>query len=187
MKRLIYLILTIIMAIVIFGFSSQESKKSNELSHKIDIKIFNLVKEKTEETSVSQNVSSKVDVERNDINSEEIKKDNAVKENKEQPKYPLDNKTFNDIDYIVRKTAHVTLYTLFAIFLTLFIKTYKIKNWKTILIVIVIGFLYACFDEYNQKIRGTRTGIFSDTLYDTSGCIIGLTITMILLKLKNNK
>ena len=162
-KRILYLILTLMMAIIIFFFSSQNSKDSNGLSYRIDIKIFNLINRKTETTSASS-VESNYRV--------------KVDKNKE-PKYPVNDKRFRDIDFVVRKTAHVTLYALFAVFLTLFLKTYSFKNKKVVLIVLIIGFLYACLDELNQKLGGTRTGIFTDTLIDTFGCTMGLTITFI--------
>ena len=200
-KRIIYFALTIVMAITIFGFSSQASEDSNNLSYQIDIKIYDLIKNMTVETSnesventaVSTDNLAKAENsivgETKNTNSNTVVKKNA-KTNK-TPKYPLKDKLFKDIDYIVRKTAHVTLYCLFAIFLALFVKTFKIKNWKAILIVLTIGFLYACLDEYNQKLGGTRTALFKDCLIDTGGCLIGTTLVVaiqaLIYKIKNKQ
>ena len=161
------------MAIVIFLFSSQSSKDSNNLSYSIDIKIFNFINKMKEKKSVEVAKT----------NEDSSKKIENTEVKKTETKYPVNDELFHSIDVVVRKTAHVTLYALFATMITIFLKTYGIKNWKIILFVIVIGFLYACLDEYNQKIRGTRTGIFTDTLIDTSGCFIGICLVIIFSKI----
>lgn len=187
LKRIIYLLLTLIMAIVIFMFSSQSSKESNNLSYRIDIVIFKLISKKTESTSA--NVASTENQSNNESKNSITKKNiesssSKTTLSKKKSEYPVNNKTFHDIDFIVRKTAHVTLYAIFATFLTLFFKTYNIKTWKAILLVVLIAFAYACLDEYNQKLRGTRTGIFTDSLIDTVGCFIGIIIVLVKERIK---
>lgn len=188
-KRIIYFVLTIAMAIIIFLFSSQTSQDSNNLSYQIDIKIYEWIKsietakvEKTVKSTESKAEIIPKSTESKNQNVVNTPKSNVTKSN--TSKYPLKDKLFKNIDYIVRKTAHVTLYALFALFLALFIKSFGIKSWKTVLIVLTIGFLYACLDEYNQKLGGTRTGKFKDSLIDTGGCLIGVVIWILLLKIK---
>lgn len=188
-KRIIYFVLTIAMAIIIFLFSSQTSQDSNNLSYQIDIKIYEWIKSietaKVEKTVKSTESNAEIipkSTESKNQNVVNTPKSNVTKSN--TSKYPLKDKLFKNIDYIVRKTAHVTLYALFALFLALFIKSFGIKSWKTVLIVLTIGFLYACLDEYNQKLGGTRTGKFKDSLIDTGGCLIGVVIWILLLKIK---
>ena len=143
-KNILYFILIIIIASIILMFSSQSSKISNGLSYKIDIKIYNFLYNRGENTK-----QSSVDLN----NKAEVNKLNN---------YPINDKRFRDIDFIVRKTAHVTLYALLATCITLFLKSYNIKNIYVIFIVLILCFLYACIDEVNQKLGGTRTGKFTD-------------------------
>lgn len=179
-KRKIYFILTLLMAIVIFLFSSQKSEDSNKLSHRIAIEIFDLTNEEDESASTdavnTENRVETIEIENDAEENSESSSKAFIEDIKQEPEYPTSNKKFRKIDAVVRKTAHVTLYALFAISLALFVKTYKIKNWKVVLIVLVVGFLYACLDEFNQKIRGTRSGRFSDCLIDTAGCLIRLVL-----------
>lgn len=191
-KRILYLLLTLVMAIIIFWFSSQESEKSNHLSYQIDIQIWKLISKKTESTSNKtnyvENIDSGEELDSRVSNTNLTQKDSKIVDKKEKKtEYPVNDKLFHNIDTVVRKTAHVILYTLFAISLTLWIKTYEIQDRKTILLVLLIGFLYACLDEWNQKIRGTRTGIFKDTLIDTAGCLLGLIIVLGIRKIKNRR
>lgn len=172
------------MAVTIFLFSNQTSEDSNNLSYQIDIKIYNWIKSMAKETNTTSAVAltdNAVKAENkiaNETKNEVVKTTSSKTKSTKNSKYPTKDKLFKDIDYAVRKTAHVTLYCLFAIFITLFVKTFKIKNWKAVLIVLLIGFLYACLDEYNQKLGGTRTGKFKDSLIDTGGCLIGTTLVV---------
>jgi len=169
------------MAVVIFGFSSQNSEDSNNLSYKIDIKIYDWLKSIEASSEVAKNTTT---VDNQTATTSQTQVSTKTTQDDSVKKYPVKDKLFHTIDEVVRKTAHVTLYALFAIFLALFIKTFGIKNWKTVLLVLIIGFLYACLDEYNQKLGGTRTGKFKDSLIDTGGCLIGVIIWSLLLKIK---
>ena len=192
-KRIIYFVLTIAMAIIIFLFSSQTSQDSNNLSYQIDIKIYEWIKSietakvektvKSTESKAGKN-SNETSIDGEKKNVVNTTQSNTTKSSTPKSKYSLKDRLFKKIDFVVRKTAHVTLYALFALFLALFIKSFGIKSWKTVLIVLIIGFLYACLDEYNQKLGGTRTGKFKDSLIDTGGCLIGVVIWILLLKIK---
>ena len=150
-SRVIYLILAIFIMIIIFLFSSQASNDSNYLSYSIT----NFIFERTESKEVSAEVNTNKNVEK---------------------KFPTSDKTFHDINTVVRKSAHVFLYMMLGIFIILYIKTYNISTKKAILITISICFIYACLDEFNQYLRGTRTALFTDSLIDTCGCMLGCLI-----------
>ena len=161
-KRLIYFIFTILMMITLFLFSSQASKDSNYLSYTIADKIYH-----------------KID------NMEEKKQTNIIKEDGKYNekttantynKFSIKNKTFYNINFIIRKSAHISLYLLLGIFILLFIRTYNIDWKKAIIITILFCFTYACLDEFNQYLRGTRTALFTDSLIDTFGCMLGCLI-----------
>lgn len=158
-SRVIYLILSILMMIVIFLFSSQASNDSNYLSYSITNFIFEITESKEVSTEVNTNK-----------NVEEM--------------FPTSNKTFHDINAVVRKSAHVSLYLILGIFTLLYINIYKINLKKAIIITIIFCFTYACLDEFNQYLRGTRTALFTDSLIDTLGCMLGCLIIGIINKIK---
>ena len=169
-SRVVYLILSILMMIIIFLFSSQASNDSNFLSYNITNWIF----KKIESIEVSGN--------KNTIVNEEDEKDNSNQSIEEM--FPTSNKTFHDINTVVRKSAHISLYLLLGIFILLFIRTYNIDWKKSIIITILFCFTYACLDEFNQYLRGTRTALFTDSLIDTFGRMLGCLIIGIINKIK---
>lgn len=169
-KRLIYFIFTILMMITIFLFSSQASKNSNYLSYTIADKIYQKI-----ENSEKKNQTN--------IIKEESKYNEKVTTNTYN-EFPINNKTFYNIHFIIRKSAHISLYLMLGIFILLFIKTYNIDWKKAIIITILFCFTYACLDEFNQYLRGTRTALFTDSLIDTFGCMLGCLIIGIINKIK---
>ena len=56
----------------------------------------------------------------------------------------------NRIDPIIRKLAHISIYTMVGILIMLFLSTYDIILIKKILISIVAGITYAISDEMHQ-------------------------------------
>jgi len=157
-KRIIYLILTILMMIVIFSFSSQSSNNSNHLSYSISNFIF-----------------------------EKIAPQEAMKYKDNEELFPTSNETFRIINFVIRKSAHVFQYMMLGIFMFLFVKTYNVSIKQVVLITISTCFLYACLDEFNQYLGGTRTGTFVDSLIDTSGCMIGCGLNYVYIVIAKRK
>lgn len=168
-KRLIYFIFTIMMMIIIFVFSSQSSEKSNSLSYTISYKIYQKIENK---------VQTNIELEENKNN------DNT---NKNNNNFPIKNRIFRKINVIIRKTAHIFLYLLLGIFMLLYINTYKISFKKAIMITILFCFTYACLDEFNQYLRGTRTALFMESLIDTFGCMLGCLLIGLVKKTNRKK
>ena len=190
-KRKIYFVFTILMMIIIFLFSSQESKNSNYLSYSISNFIFEIIESK--EVSSKANVNNKQideevshtnaieDIRENNQILEESLTNNSVKKNDNSKKtaedvFPIENKTFYNINFVVRKSAHVFLYMMLGIFVISYMKKFNISTKKAILLTILFCFMVACLDEFNQYLRGTRTAKFTDSLIDASGCILGCLI-----------
>lgn len=178
--RNIYFVCTLFMMIIIFLFSSQDSKSSNFLSYSITNTVFSKIKiqNKSEQKNEIINSNEISDIDKN-YNFDSSKEDT----------FPIDNKTFQDINEIIRKTAHLFLYMVLGIFLILYLKTFNFNNTETILLTVLFCFLYACLDEYNQYLRGTRTATFKDSLIDTCGTALGCLIIEIktrLTKFKKN-
>ena len=74
----------------------------------------------------------------------------------------------------VRKTAHFSVYMCLGTLIYLFVRTFKGKNVKKILISIGLAFLYACSDEVHQTFVDGRSGEFRDVLIDTCGAGFGV-------------
>ena len=73
------------------------------------------------------------------------------------------------VEVIVRKGAHLTLYTIGGVLIFLFCNTYKIVCKKKIIYTIIIGGLYAITDEIHQGFIPGRTPKMMDILIDTIG------------------
>ena len=98
-------------------------------------------------------------------------------------------KKVKELQHVVRKTAHVTLYTIGGVLLFLFCNTYDIGLKKKIIYAIIIGGSYAAFDEIHQSFVPGRGPQFSDVLLDTTsvafGVVVVLTILNIIKKIPN--
>ena len=90
--------------------------------------------------------------------------------------------------FLIRKTAHFTLYFILGILVYLLINEYNIS--KKILIAITICLLYSISDEIHQIFSFERTARLLDILIDTLGSTISIIITQFIIlkfaKKKNN-
>ena len=66
-------------------------------------------------------------------------------------------------------------------------ETFDFTNKKRILLSVLIGFIYACLDEFHQSFIPGRTPLFTDILIDTLGVIVGSLIVLICIKITQNK
>lgn len=89
------------------------------------------------------------------------------------------------IEHIIRKLAHFLIYTFVGFLLMSLVSTYKLKNKIRIIISLITGFLYACSDEIHQLFVSGRSCEIRDVLIDTSGILLGILISIGLLKLFN--
>lgn len=88
----------------------------------------------------------------------------------------------NKVDYVIRKLAHFSIYTIAGIALMLFVSTFNIENKNKILICVLMGFIYACSDEFHQTFIPGRTAYFSDVLIDTFGILFGSSIILYVIE-----
>ncbi|MGE5627611.1 MAG: VanZ family protein [Solirubrobacterales bacterium] len=71
-------------------------------------------------------------------------------------------------NFAVRKTAHFLEYFMLCVFA--FNAVYEERNLKrTVIISIIIVFLYACSDEFHQLFIPGRASRFTDVIIDTTG------------------
>ena len=93
---------------------------------------------------------------------------------------------------IIRKIAHFTIYTIAGIWMMAFANTYdNVELKKKMLLVVIIGMLYAVSDEIHQMFSDGRAPLVKDVIIDTSGVLFGsvvdITIKKIIEQLKKSK
>lgn len=79
-----------------------------------------------------------------------------------------------DINFIIRKSAHVTEYFILGVLLYRSWSGYLCKGRS--LASSITGFIYACTDEFHQSLIPGRSPSFRDVLIDTSGVIAAVVI-----------
>ena len=101
------------------------------------------------------------------------------------------NQIAEKIQPIIRKGAHLSIYTLVGILIMSFISTYKIKLKYQFLISILVGLVYASSDEIHQSFIPGRNASIIDVGIDTSGVLLGIILVLIIIsvykKLTKNK
>jgi len=91
------------------------------------------------------------------------------------------NKIVEKSQPIIRKGAHLSIYTLVGIFIMSFISTYKIHVRYKFLISILVGLIYASSDEIHQSFIPGRTASVIDVGIDTSGVVLGIILVLIII------
>lgn len=91
----------------------------------------------------------------------------------------------SEIEHIIRKLAHFSLYTLVGILLMSLMSTYKLTNIKRIGISMGLGVLYAISDEIHQYFIPERTALIGDIFIDSSGVVVGICIIIAGMKIYN--
>ena len=179
MKKVINIISIIIWMAVIFTFSAMSGEESNQKSKEAIKETVNTIK----------NLDSKESGESEEKTTTEPNKEVAEnpKNNEEAPKERLVEK----LNTPLRKGMHASEYCILSILILNCMQKYNIKKSKSIIIAIIISFIYACTDEFHQLFVIGRTSRFTDVLIDTAGAIIGCVFYIIILKiilnLKNNQ
>lgn len=94
-------------------------------------------------------------------------------------------------EMVVRKAAHVFLYFVLGILLTLLVRTYHIRWRSVVLWAVGIACAYAATDETHQSLVGGRSGQVSDVLLDTVAACAGAIVIaggyMFIYKLHKNQ
>lgn len=93
------------------------------------------------------------------------------------------NALIDIINFIIRKSAHITEYFILTILTISLLKEYTKKERVIITLSILFCFLYASTDEFHQSLVPGRTSTFKDVLIDTSGGLIAM-LAYTLYKLK---
>lgn len=84
-------------------------------------------------------------------------------------------------EIIVRKLAHLSIYTLVGIFIMAFMCTYNTKVLYKFGISLLVGLIYAITDEYHQSFVAGRGPSIRDVCIDTTGVFIGIIIVLMIV------
>lgn len=85
--------------------------------------------------------------------------------------------------FIVRKTAHFSIYMLLGILCISFALTYRGTKYQKGLASLCFGFFYGCSDEFHQLFIEGRSGELRDVFIDSLGCILGILIVIATIKM----
>ena len=86
----------------------------------------------------------------------------------------------------VRKSAHFIIYLILGILFYNLIRLYMNKNFKILIISILMCVIYACSDEIHQLFIFGRSGELRDVLIDSIGSLLGVMIAYKFYKRKND-
>lgn len=85
------------------------------------------------------------------------------------------------IDHVVRKTAHFTEYAIFGM-LTLGVYISWIKRKKIVLPLLWCA-LYAASDEFHQLFVSGRSAMWQDAVLDSAGALTGIVLLYVAIKI----
>lgn len=95
------------------------------------------------------------------------------------------NDLIDDLRFVIRKTAHFSLYFILNLIAYLTFKSYGIKN--SFLYSVLFSFLFACTDEFHQLFVAERAGRILDVFIDTSGAMVCSSIIYLINKKRKTK
>ena len=129
-----------------------------------------------ESSSVSRQITENV--------TKDIKKIQAMEKSKKE-------QVLSEIEHIIRKIAHFSLYTVVGILIMSLMSTYNIKQKTRYKASLSTGIIYAISDEIHQSFTPGRSPMVGDVFIDTCGVIFGIIIVKtcmgIITKVQNKK
>lgn len=87
--------------------------------------------------------------------------------------------------FIIRKLAHFTIYTIAGMNIYGFVNTFGMKKKNKILCALLVGIIYAISDEIHQMFSGDRTPAIRDVIIDSCGVLFGVGIILLIKNIKH--
>ncbi|MBA3543797.1 MAG: VanZ family protein [Chthoniobacterales bacterium] len=84
--------------------------------------------------------------------------------------------TLNQVQFLVRKAAHVTEYAILAGLLFRALRGHITGFWWRAAAALLPALVFSLSDEYHQTFVASRTGSIYDVLLDSCGAIVGILI-----------
>lgn len=94
-----------------------------------------------------------------------------------------EKKVIKNIEHIIRKLAHYSVYALGGFLIYIELYQFKIKLINRILITQLLGSIYACTDEIHQLYIPGRSGEIRDVIIDSCGIFAGILVAIIIITL----
>lgn len=91
----------------------------------------------------------------------------------------------NNLEGIVRKLAHFSIYAVVGFLLMALVSTYDLEEKKRICISFIIGIIYAVSDEIHQGFIPGRSPKLTDVMIDTMGVAVGILVLLLILTIVN--
>ena len=105
-----------------------------------------------------------------------------IKSIQEKPKAKRE-KILDRIESIIRKIAHFSIYTVVGILLMILFKTYNIGEMNGLSASLIIGVIYASFDEIHQCFIPGRGPQVTDIVIDSMGVLFGILLVLLIQKI----
>ena len=107
-----------------------------------------------------------------------VKKIQELDKNKQE-------EVLGQIEKVIRKLAHFSIYMVVGILMMLLMNTYEIKKLDRIAISLITGIIYASSDEIHQLFIPGRSAMITDVIIDTLGVLVGCFWVFLRTDLKN--
>lgn len=82
---------------------------------------------------------------------------------------------------IVRKMAHLSIYTVVGMCIMSFMATFPVRLRTKLAVSILVGIIYAVSDEWHQSFVPGRGPDIKDVLIDTTGVCLGIIIVLVFI------
>lgn len=89
------------------------------------------------------------------------------------------------ISVSVRKWAHIYIYMVLGFTSSMWAGTFISRIWKQAGLAALISCLYSATDEFHQSFVPGRCGTWRDMIYDGSGWIIGILLSVLITAIVN--
>lgn len=87
----------------------------------------------------------------------------------------------NELQHIVRKLAHLTIYMILGVLAILVLFQHSVKHRSISAMAICVG--YAISDEVHQTFVDGRGGQITDVFIDSCGSLIGISLVLLIWRL----
>ena len=91
----------------------------------------------------------------------------------------------DNVQVVVRKTAHFTEYAILGCLIFLLLTSYDIR--RSLSLAEILTALYAAGDEIHQMLGGSRTGMWQDVVLDACGGLCGILICRAVLRFREKR
>lgn len=88
-----------------------------------------------------------------------------------------------NMNRLARKFAHGTIYFVLAVLIMIALSVNRKITFESILITVIICFIYSLSDELHQSFVDGRTGMLTDCVIDTFGATLGSSVYVLLWKI----